>query len=362
MTKRALLISGIVFGSLLFFAGGFVILRALLFFLMPGKRPSIPDELKVASVLFGKDAISRTPYYSDADLGVITDIQPKSDHSVVIVGTRGAALLGEHRQPIRTVHFANCPSEVVSTDLGNGGFLCRGAWASDAVLFDHDGKTVWSYSGQDGIDDAVPADFRSTAGGVVVGLNGGGGIRFLDSEGKEVWKQDDGNVWHVEVASRDGNSERVIVHSNARGQLTLRDASGNVLSRYKPEVYLAQFALTAWDDDPNRNKLIAPATNFVYILAMDGTTVARLSAPFTAGTDTVKGTTVRFAGKPPYYAALVPHKLWQRSVLYIYNERALPIYGEVLDHNCSSLQAVASENGSEELLLGCDGAVWNVKP
>jgi hypothetical protein len=67
---------------------------------------------------------------------------------------------------------------------------------------------------------------------VVVGFNGAGGLHLLNADGKELWKQDDGNVWHVEIAAVDEKSSKMIVHSNARGQLTLRDASGKIMARY----------------------------------------------------------------------------------------------------------------------------------
>jgi hypothetical protein len=61
----------------------------------------------------------------------------------------------------------------------------------------------------------------------------------------------------------------VIVHSNARGQLTVRGADGNVLGRYNPAIYLASFSMTAWGEDPISNKLVASDKDFIYVLATD---------------------------------------------------------------------------------------------
>ena len=94
----------------------------------------------------------------------------------------------------------------------------------------------------------------------------------------ELWKQSDANVWHVAIVA-DDKSGNVILHTNAKGQLTMRDANGNVLGRYDPEIYLASFAMTTWDDDSDWKKLVASARGSIYVLSTDGKTVARLPAP-----------------------------------------------------------------------------------
>lgn len=165
-------------------------------------------------------------------------------------------------------------------------------------------------------------------------------------------------MWHVEIVSPDAGSGNVILHSNARGQLTVRDSTGNVLGRYTPEIYLAHFAITAWGDDPHVNKLVAADQGFVYVLTMEGKNVARLPAPDSARMAQPKGTPVRFSKGTPYFAALLRHFLWKRSLLYIYDGQNQLLYDEILDHDCDALRAVPGENGTEDLLLGCDGVVW----
>ena len=59
---------------------------------------------------------------------------------------------------------------------------------------------------------------------VIVGLNGDGGVTAVfNSPGKKLWQQPDGNVWHVEIATPDNGSDAMILHTNARGQLVLRE-------------------------------------------------------------------------------------------------------------------------------------------
>jgi len=326
------------------------------------KMPQIPDELRIARVVSGNDLFSETVYYSDPGLGVITDIEEQQNHELVVVGQRGAAFFSENRSSDRNVYFDRCNSDVVWSELGGGAFLCRGTWSKGTALFDLGGKTLWSYGGSasDAVDDAA-AGYLGAGGTktVVVGLNGGGGIRLLSSEGKELWKKEDANVWHVEIAAADEKSGNVILHSNARGQLTVRDATGTVLARYTPEIYLSHFSLTAWNDDPRPNKLIATERHSVYILTMEGKTVVQLPAPesITSSAE-AKGTPVHFSADAPFYVSLVRHSLWTRSVLYTYDGQHQLIYDEVLAQDCAALHATPGENGTEDLLLGCDGVVF----
>jgi hypothetical protein len=192
---------------------------------------------------------------------------------------------------------------------------------------------------------------------IVVGFNGGGGVRLLNAAGKELWKQDDGNVWHVEIAPAMDKSGNVILHSNAKGQLTVRDAVGHVVGRYEPEIYLASFSITSWGDDPIRSKVIAFDNHSIYVFTTDGKTVVRLPSPGSAAMPDPKGTSVHFSANAPFFAGLLSYPLWNRSLLYIYDNQNQLVYHEILDHNCGALQAVPSKNRTEYLLVGCDGKV-----
>ena len=164
-------------------------------------------------------------------------------------------------------------------------------------------------------------------------------------------------MWHVAIAAADEKSGNVILHSNARGQLTIRDATGNILAHHTPEIYLANFSLSKWKNDPHLNKLVAAEESTAYILTMDGKTLARLSAPGNTGLADPKGTPVHFSGDVPDYVVLLHHVLWTRSLLYIYDPNDQLLYSEILDHDCGALRAAPGQSGAENLLLGCDGAL-----
>ena len=356
MIKRALTVVGVLV-LVVFLIGGFFVYRFRK--MVMGKMPRMPDSLKIARVVSGVNEFSKEVLYSAPDLGVITDIAQGPSNGLVVVGQSGAAFLMKDHTLGRKVHFEKCDSDVISVELAGGAFLCRGTWNAHTTLYDSAGKTLWSYSGGvAGIDDAA-AGALGTDGTkrVVVGFNGDGGIRLLDSDGRELWKQDDGNVWHVEIAAADGRLGDVILHSNARGQLTIRDSTGKVVGRYSPEIYLANFAVTAWSDAPSRNKLVAADSGFIYVLTMEGKTIARLPAPASGMMAQPKGTPVRFSSGT-YFASLLRHFLWKRSLLYIYDGHNQLLYNEILDHDCDALRAVPGNPGTETLLLGCDGTVW----
>lgn len=351
MMKPILAVAGGVFFIALLI-GGFVVYRVL--------TRGRPLELSFARVVSGADQFSKQAFYRGPDVGVITDIKERQKHRLVVVGQRGAAFLTEQGAAERRIRFEKCRSDVTAVDFEDGAFLCRGAWTIDTILFDSTGKTLWSYSGgANGIDDAAAGIIGASGStSVVVGFNGDGGVHLLSSEGKELWKQEDGNVWHVEIAAADDKCDNVILHSNAAGQLTIRDANGNVLARYNPDIYLAHFSLTAWNDDPHLNKLIATDEGFVHIMTMEGKTVARLPAPGDAGIAETKGTPVRFSSGPPYYASILRFSQWSRALFYIYNDQKQLVYDEILGDECAALHAVPGKNGTEDLLVGCDGVVW----
>ncbi len=327
--------------------------------------PAMPEEIKTARVVSGGDRFSKEAFYAAPVLGVITDIRQNKSHGIVIVGLHGAAFLTEDGAVRKRVDFnsEDCDSEVTLVELGSGSFLCRGNWNTDVMLLDSGGKTLWSYGGHSGrdhgIDDATAGELgKDGLKGVVVGLNGDGGVRLLSSEGKELWKREDKNVWHVEIVAADKKLGNVILHSNANGDLTTRDVNGNIVGHYKPDIRVFHFSLTGWGDDPRLDKLVAADKDFIYVMSAQGSTITHLPAPGNAGITYPKGTPVHFSKNTPYYAGLLGHYEWTRSLLYIYDEENRLVYDEVLDRNCDALYAVPGKNGTEDLLLGCDGSIW----
>jgi hypothetical protein len=359
--KTVMIAVGIVV-LLVFLAGGIFVFHLVRTALdAADDAPKMPDALSVAKVVSGDGLFAKAIYYKQPDLGVITDIERTQTREPLVVGHSGAAFLSEDLSASRKVQFDRCDHDVVFSELAGGSFLCRGSWNTGVSLIGLDGKTLWPYGGFPIAPDDAAAGVVGADGakGVVVGFPGGGGVRFISPEGKELWRQTDGNVWHVEIAASGDKAGNVIVHSNVAGKITLRDATGTVLGRYQPEIYLGDFSLTAWKDDPLQDKLIAAKRGYFYVFALDGKTVARLSAAEVV-TDTAgaKGVPIHLSKDGSYYAALVRYPLWDRSVLYIYDEQDRPVYSEIFAQNCAALSSIKGPNSNDDLLLGCDGMVW----
>jgi hypothetical protein len=317
-------------------------------------RPEPPMD----KVILAKESFSKSVYYQDPGLGVITDIETTGGNSMVLVGQSSAVFLNSNLQPRGIAYYPTCTSEMTFVNWSTGAFFCRGSWSSDVALYDRKGRLVWTYSGGvQGIDNAVAGHVDGSEA-VIVGLNGDGGVHRVDSHGKELWQQPDGNVWHVEIVTPDDGTAPMILHSNTEAQLVLRDGAGNIVGHSKPETYVTDFSLTAWDDHPARNDLITTRNGFFYILTMRGYTVARLSAPGTSGADQAKGTPVRWAASHTSYAALVHLPRRARSALYIYDRQQRLVYQEALGRECGALLAQTNSSGNQDLLLGCDGLVW----
>jgi VCBS repeat protein len=127
-----------------------------------------------------------------------------------------------------------------------------------------------------------------------VGYNGGGGVHLVDSTGRPIWRQDDGNVWHVEIVDTDGDGRPEIVHSNAGGQLTVRDATGKVLRRAQTEGCFSQFSLVPWPT--GRAGLLHAGDEMIRVIDFDGQVRSRFQTPDTSFLADAHGALARLGG------------------------------------------------------------------
>ena len=244
----------------------------------------MPQEL-TEGVVSGNTKFVKELFYRQAELGVISGIEPGQTGQIMIAGRRGAAWIGSDRALIKIFSFEQCLSDVVFVKLGTNKFslLCRGDYSKDqnTKLFDDGGKTLWSYGENSrGVFDAAGGSLGNGVEGIVVALIGDGGLQLLDFAGRPVWRREDSDIRHVEIATFGGHESPAILHSNAQGQLTIRNGNGDVIARVAyPRIYLGRFSLTAWGTNPIRDKLLDSHQDWIYVLGMDGTTIARLPAP-----------------------------------------------------------------------------------
>jgi outer membrane protein assembly factor BamB len=147
-------------------------------------------------------------------------------------------------------------------------------------LCDHKGKQLWQSAKRSGVDDCAPGDVNGDGKlEFAVGYNGGGGVCLLDAQGKELWHKMDGNVWHVEILDINQDGRPEIVHSNAGGELTVRNAAGDIYYRAQTAGYFSHFSTGPWPTTAGPTRAIELDTGTVLVINADGSTAAKLSAP-----------------------------------------------------------------------------------
>lgn len=346
--------------------GGYIMYRR--FSSNSSPRLQMPAVLKTPGVLIGKGFLTQSVFFESGSVGKVTDIvwgelDPKPGPELGIAGTDGAVFVDKSASLRSSVSFGDNFDRVSITDVEEDGvceFINRGSWISKAALIDHKGRTVWRYGGRSGVDDMAAGDVD--ADGIkefAVGFNGGGGVDLVDRDGKKRWNKPDGNVWHVEMVDTDNDGRDEIIHSNAGGQITVRDAGGNIIQQSSPGPYFSSFSLVRFPTQTSRNYLLLAEDNHTWLFDFDGTTVRKLPAPDCGDLGDALGTPVTLVkGQPDYLAVLVEYENWDRSILYLYDSKGKLVYQEVIAQDCAAITALPLDNsGTEALLIGAPGKV-----
>lgn len=329
-------------------------------------------------VITGSGRFNKSTFYTDVNLGEISQIlrgwpADREGAVLTVVGNKSADFLdarGGLKLQIQFSKFVPTTVEAVQLDAsGDYGFLTRDeSWGVDVVLFDKEGQEGWSYSGPilTGIDDSMMGDLGGDGKSkVVVGLNGRGGLVVLDRDGKKLWRKPEGNVWHVETLDTKGDGRRQILHTNAQGQLLVRDALGEIIAHYVPNNYVSFFALTRWGGEAQPRHILVPTGEnggqrdkpVFLVLDAQGRVVAHLDASLGGLMDRAEGTPVRYSRNGEYYAILQNKNVSKRSVLCLYDHAGRIAYQEILGDYCHGLTAFPGQLG-DKLLVGCSGTVW----
>lgn len=249
------------------------------------------------------------------------------------------------------------------------GFLDAGGigW-QDAQTFDRKGQLLWTYGrfsnpGQSAVNSTAAHDFGNDGiTDVVVGCNGDGGVVRLDMAGNIVWQQPDANVWHVEIADADGDGTAEIIHSNAGGQITIRDATGKILRRFNPEGFVSEFSLCRWPSRDGKLGLLFPSERSVRLFDFAGKELVTLEAPGSPEHDRAIGTGVRFKKGGPEYLAVVTTNGRSPTLLFVYGPDEKLVQAERLEARGFAIAVQSEEDGTESLLVGGLGKVWRYRP
>lgn len=340
-----------------------------------GGSPSpqeMPSSLASGAVLKGESLLSRSVFFEEQQLGDITDIlvgdlKPQPGPELGVAGTRGVVFLNPSGEVLSKALFSGHFSHVDMIDLTGDGvfeFMDRGSWSNKAALLNSGGGIVWEYGEMPGVDDMAAGDIDGD--GVLefaVGFNGGGGVHLVESDGNRVWKEKDGNVWHVEIVDNDGDGALEVVHSNAGGFITVRDRRGKVIKRTHPRVYFSDFSLCEWPAGSQRKYPLLAEDDFIWLFDYDGSTLAGLPAPESGTLGEARGVWFKMdGGAPEYLAVVVSFKNWNRSILYVYDNLQKLVYQEVIPESCAAIGVIPPEQGKATLLIGGLGKVWKYAP
>lgn len=318
--------------------------------------PQRPASLEQSGVRLGDGWLHRTVLHEDARLGSVTQIRRRpASGELAVVGTRSALFLPATRGTPRVVEFQRPSGEVELVDWPHGGprYLDRGGggWQRGALIAE-DGGTLWQPDSGMGMNDMAAGDLDGDElPEFVVGYNGGGGVHLLDATGKPRWRRSDDNVWHVEIVDTDGDGRPEIVHSNAGGLLTVRDASGEVLKRANADSYFSQFSVVQWPS--GRTGLLHAGDDATSIVDFDGRLRSRFETPDTSFLADARGVAVRLDGTDHLVLA-VSQSNWDRTQLFVFDHGGIARYREILAGTCGSLAALDVRS----FLFGCHDRVY----
>lgn len=364
MNSRTIIIICLIFVACML--SGLFLIGLLAFQFLRPAAVSMPPELEQPSIVSGKDFLEKKEFSTNAVTGKVTDIVYLTDPEpeIAVAGEQGSVRLSPKGDVKSSLSFHSRPTHVDFIDVDADGtfeFLNRGGegW-QDASLIDHSGQTLWTYGGSPAVDDMDAAD--TDGDGIaefVVGHNGSGGVHLLDKSGRLLWKQSDGNVWHVKFVDTDGDGVVEIVHSNAGGEITVRDTKGTIVKQSKPVAYFSDFSLCRWPTKKSSELLLLAEKDIIWLFDFSGKTVAQFDAQGCGKLGHARGTLVRFAEEQPEFLAVVFEiQSWQRSVFYVYRQDKTLVYQEVLDDQCASIATIPAGEAEETLLLGGTGRIW----
>jgi hypothetical protein len=311
-------------------------------------RSEAAEKMLQPGLLKGSENFEGRAFYTAEGLGDISQIAvgwpaDREGADIAVVGNHGADFIsstGEAKKKVRFSIVQFCPVTLARiSPTGEYGYLTRDeSWAVPATLFDKEGNVSWRSNGTwPGVDDSAPGDVHGDGKlSVVIGFNAGGGVALLDE----------------------------ILHSNARGQLLVRDGNGAVIAQYLPDHYISNFALTRWGEETRPAHILIPTSEsregcckpVVLIIDAKGKNVAKLDLPLGDLFTRFSATPIRFGKNDEYFAILENRSPSNRSMLLLYGKDGQIVYQEILGESCLGLAPLPRKDG-ERLLVGCTAKI-----
>ncbi len=313
-----------------------------------------PASLNDIGVRVGRGWLASDTFHENARLGSVTQIVRRKTGELAIVGTHAAAFLPAQGGLPRVVAIRPEAGEAELIEWASGPprYIDRGGggWQTGALIGE-DGGRLWQPEGLNGMNDLAARDVDGDGiPELAVGYNGAGGVHLYDAAGTRRWRQDDGNVWHVEIVDTDADGRPEIVHSNASGELTIREASGSVRLRASPEGYFSQFSLVEWPR--GQSGLLHARDDGAQVVGFDGETRVRLATPDSSFLMNAHGTVARFDGDDHLVLTLSMSN-WDRTQLVVFDGSGALRYREVVAGRCDAVAALEPD----AFLFGCGRTV-----
>lgn len=328
----------------------------------------MPPELAEAKIIIGEEKIKRQIVFKDDRLGVISDLVYKELDSkpgleLGVAASNGAVFLEKDYKVKNVILFSSKADHVDFIDIESDGiceYISRGSWCSDASLIGHTGNTKWTYGGSSGVDDMAVGDIDND--GIVdfvVGFNGGGGVHRVRIDGQKLWRRKDGNVWHVEVVDTNGDNISEIVHSNAAGQMIVRNSEGEILTKKQLNPYFSDFSICRWPGNNSKEYALLAENDTIWLFDFNGNTVLQYYAPYCGNHGDARGVTVKDAKGTHNLVVVVNYHNWERSILYWFDSIGSLIYQEIIPEQSAAIASIEiNQSGKKYLLIGGNGKVW----
>jgi tetratricopeptide (TPR) repeat protein len=334
----------------------------------PCEVPEIPAELAEPGVRLWHGERSSWTILTAPKLGEVTQIVTEpagaAPDELLLVGTRAAVRTLAPPVRARWVELedpgdGSVPWQVEVADLDGDGvheFLNRSGNWHPAAVYAADGALRWRTPDW-GVNQLAAGHLDGDGRlDLVVGMNGDG-LRRLDHEGRVVWELPVGTVWDVELADLDADGRDEILHSAACGGFFVRSGDGAVVSHARIDPPVPWFELTRWRSPDGGHRLAYLRDDHVWLVRPDGSGSRSLELGVDSRLGTPALAPMRLANGPAAtgLALLVDFRVFDRSLLNLYDADGALFYQEVLPWSCRALEVDSRDPEADVLLLGCSG-------
>jgi hypothetical protein len=323
--------------------------------LNPTKYPKIEDKVLVGTGFFDK-----SPFFQDQSFGRISDIavgqlDPDPRVKLGVCGQSDAAMLDAEGKVIKTISpgwEAFREGKIIPRPDNQCLFLNRGSWSSAPALYSHAGEKLWQFKRT--ANGSVAGDFERD-GHLKYAVCDEGDLHLLDETGKELWTQNRGWIWHVEIASLEQGQKPELILNGRDADVLVMDEDGKEVSRNKTTAHISHFSLVPWPDEGSNPAILQVDNESLDIVKPSGEVLAQWAAPECKSA--VGGQAVWFqatATEPTYLVVMV--EVVGGAVLIAYDTSGKIVYEETRSANSGALAVYNTPTG-QSLLIGGNGEV-----